>query len=313
MSRRQLVFGIDGGGTKSTGLAGDEFGNILAKSEAGPTNPNVVGIEKCAKTVFQLISDCSEEIDCNIRDYRAIVIGLSGAGGDANRKKILEAINRQYKTKGISASLPITIETDARTALEGAFDGATGIVVIAGTGSVVMGKTLRGDIIRTGGWGRIIGDEGSGYYIGREALTVVAQHLDKRGDVGKLPDAFAKKFQWKTREDIVTAVYQDHFDIASLAPVVFETAKANDMVSQRILQKAATLLAEQIRVVVLQLGILRKVGLVMCGGLIDHETVYANVLHMKIIKLLPQVEVRSPLHSPAHGAVLMARDRLKRI
>ncbi len=141
----------------------------------------------------------------------------------------------------------------------------------------------------------------------------MAQHLDKRGDAGKLPDAFAKKFQWKAREDFVTAVYQDHFDIASLAPVVFETAKANDMVSQKILQKAATHLAEQIRVVVLQLGILRKVGLVMCGGLIDHETVYSNVLHMKIMKLLPQVEVRSPLHSPAHGAVLMARDRLKRI
>jgi len=311
MSRRQLVFGIDGGGTKSTGLAGDEFGNLLAKSEAGPTNPNVVGIEKCAKTMVQLISDCSEEIGCDIRDYRAIVIGLSGAGSDANRKKILEAINRHYKTKG--ASLPITIETDARTALEGSFDGASGVVVIAGTGSVVMGKTLRGDVIRTGGWGRILGDEGSGYYIGRKALAAVAQHLDKRGDAGKLSDAFAKRFQWKTREDIVTAVYQDHFDIASLAPVVFESATTDDIVSQRILQKAASHLAEQIRGVVFQLGILRKVGLVMCGSLIDHETVYANVLHMKIMKSLPQVEVRSPLYSPAHGAVLMARDRLKRI
>ena len=312
MSRRQLVFGIDGGGTKSTGLAGDEFGNILAKSEAGATNPNVVGITDCAKTIFEIISDCSQQIGCDLRDYRAIVVGLSGAGGDTNRKKILEAINSHYKTKGTS-SLPITIETDARTALEGAFDGSSGVVVIAGTGSVVMGKTSRGDIVRTGGWGRILGDEGSGYYIGREALAAVAQHLDKRGDAGRLPDAIAKKFQWKTREDIVTAVYQDHVDIASLAPVVFETAKENDMVSQRILQKAATSLAEQIRVVVLQLGILRKVGLVMCGGLIDHETVYSNVLHMKIMKLLPQVEVRSPLHSPAHGAVLMARDRLKRI
>jgi N-acetylglucosamine kinase-like BadF-type ATPase len=139
-------------------------------------------------------------------------------------------------------------------------------VVIAGTGSVVVGKTPRGEIIQTGGWGRVIGDEGSGYYLGREALLAVALQYDRRGDATKLREAFAKEFEWETREQVVDSVYKDKFDIASLAPIVFETASRNDPVSQRILQKGATHLAEQVSVIVLQMGILRKVGLVMCGA-----------------------------------------------
>ena len=312
MSRRQLVLGIDGGGTKSIALAADGLGNILATCELGPSNPNVVGFEKAAKTLAQLIVSASEEISCDVREYQSIVIGLSGAGSDANRERIAAGINGHFRTKKPSSALPVTVETDARVALEGAFAGGSGVVVIAGTGSIVLGKTPRGDVLRTGGWGRILGDEGSGYYIGREALMAVTQQMDKRGDAGKLTEILAGKFGWKTREEIISAVYQEEFDIPSLTPLVFEAAVKNDIVSQRILQRAAQQLSEQIRVVVLQLGILRKVGLVMCGGLIDHQTVYSNVLHMKILKLLPQVEVRKALHSPAHGAVLMARDILKR-
>ena len=312
MARRQLVFGVDGGGTKSIGVAADQFGNILASREGGPTNPNVVGVEQAASSLFQLITECSADVGCDVREYRSIVAGLAGAGSESNRKQILDAVQHLAKAKEIPP-LPIAIETDARVALEGAFDGKSGVVVIAGTGSIVVGKTPRGETIVAGGWGRIIGDEGSGYYIGREALSALALQYDKRGPATTLRDVFAKHFNWRTRDDIIASVYRDRFDIASLAPMVFETASGNDTVSQQILQRGATHLAEQIRVIVLQMGILRKVGLVMCGSLVDHETVYANLLHMKLLKLLPQVEIRQALHSPAHGAVLMALERLKKI
>jgi N-acetylglucosamine kinase-like BadF-type ATPase len=104
-------------------------------------------------------------------------------------------------------------------------------------------------------------------------------------------------------------VYQEKLELSQLAPLVMEAASENDLVSQRIIQNAALLLSEQARVIVMQMGILRKIGLVMLGGLIDHDNVYSNTLQMKLMKLLPQVEVRKPSHSPAHGAVLIALGR----
>jgi N-acetylglucosamine kinase-like BadF-type ATPase len=122
----------------------------------------------------------------------------------------------------------------------------------------------------------------------------------------------AEQFQWQTRADIIRAVYQEKFELQRLAPLVFEVAARNDLVAQKILQTSALQLAEQARVVILQMGILRKVGLVMVGGLIDNENVYSNTLHMKLLKVLPQVDVRKPVQTPAHGAVLMALDQMKK-
>jgi N-acetylglucosamine kinase-like BadF-type ATPase len=311
MGRRPLVLGVDGGGTKTIGLISDEHGNILARREVGGTNPNVVGFDGAAKVITQLISRCCEDVRIRTDELGFAVLGLAGVGRDADRKRINGLINALAGKEG-SKGIQMNVETDARVALEGAFAGGPGVVIIAGTGSIVVGKTQRGDIIRVGGWGRILGDEGGGYFIGREAVRAVALHYDRRGDSGKLREVLARRFHWESPDQIMAAVYQEKFDLASLAPVVFETAADNDHVSQRILQNSASLLAEQARIVVMQMGILRKVGLVMSGGLIDHETVYANVLHMKILKLLPQVDVRPALHTPAHGAVLMALERLKR-
>jgi N-acetylglucosamine kinase-like BadF-type ATPase len=228
-----------------------------------------------------------------------------------NRKKIKDSLARLFES-ATSKPLPIIVETDSRAALEGAFAGGPGVVIIAGTGSIVTGKTERREVVTVGGWGRTLGDEGSGYYIGREALRHVTLMYDGRGEASKLKDLFTRKLNWKSRDDVITAVYQDKFELSKLAPLVMEAAADHDLVSQRLLQHAASLLADQARVIVMKMGILRKVGLVMCGGLIDHETVYGNTLHLKIMKMLPQVDVRPAMHSPAHGAVLMAVERAKK-
>lgn len=311
MSRRSFVLGVDGGGTKTLGFLADEYGNILTRQSAGATNPNLVGFETAGKNIVKLITDCCEDGRCLIEELKAVVLGIAGASIDANRRKLHDTLESTFN-KGGTKSPPIIVETDARVALEGAFAGGQGVVIIAGTGSVVTGKTQKGEVLSTGGWGRILGDEGSGYYIGREAVRLVTLMLDRRGEKTKLRDVFADKFHWKIRDDIIHAVYQEKFDLASLAPVVFETAAANDVPSQKLLQQSAAHLAEQARVIVMQMGILRKIGLVMLGGLLDAENVYANVLHMKLMKLLPQVEIKSPVHPPAHGAVLMALEKLKR-
>lgn len=311
MGRKPLVLGVDGGGTKTAGLIADLSGNILARREVGATNPNVVGFETSAKNLHQLITKCCEDLRCQPNELQSIVLALAGAGKEANRKRIKESVTKLFENTS-PKSLQISVETDWRAALEGAFGGGPGVVIIAGTGSVVTGKTERKEIITVGGWGRILGDEGSGYYLGREALRLVTLTFDGRGEPTKLRELFAKKLNWQTREDVITAVYQDKFELSKLAPLVMEAASDHDLVAQRLLQQGAAHLADQARVIVMKMGILRKVGLVLCGGLIDHETVYGNTLHLKIMKMLPQVDVRPAMHSPAHGAVLMAIERAKK-
>ncbi|MCZ6776973.1 MAG: hypothetical protein O7D34_11005 [Ignavibacteria bacterium] len=311
MSRRLLVLGVDGGGTKSIGLISDDLGNILARRMGEAANANVVGVDTAAKNLFQLINMCCEDIRCRPDELRSILFGLAGAGREENRRRVQEAVETLFENEGLKVR-PISIETDARVALEGAFGSGPGVAIIAGTGSIVIGKTQRGDVLTVGGWGRLLGDEGSGYYIGREALKAVMLHYECRGDSGKLRELLTHKYNWSSREQIIGAVYQENFDVASLAPVVLEAAADHDVVSQNILQSAATHLVEQARVIVMQLGILRKVFVAMCGSLIDHDTVYANVLHIKLLKMLPQVDIRPVVHSPAHGAVLMALEKFKK-
>jgi N-acetylglucosamine kinase-like BadF-type ATPase len=311
MSRSTLVLGIDGGGTKTTALVADEEGHILAQRQGKATNPNLVGHETAAKTIHQLVTLCCDDVRCEPPELRSMVFGLAGVGRAPDRKRMREEVTRLFEVERLKIPA-VAVETDARIALEGAFDGGPGVVMIAGTGSIVVGKTVRGDVMRVGGWGRMIGDEGSGFALGREALSQLALFYDGRGDCGRLREAFAREYAWESRDQIIAAIYQEKIDPASLAPLVIQTAGNNCVVSQRILQKAATSLVEQARVVVMQMGILRKVGLVMLGGLLEHEPVYANVVNLKILKLLPQVDVREALHSAAYGAVLMALERLNK-
>ena len=311
MSRKPLVLGVDGGGTKSIGLVADPSGNVLTRRESGASNVNVVGLEGAARSLHKVIADCCDDVRCRPDELTSVVLALAGAGEDANRQRIKDSVNELFAKEGFK-SLPIIVETDARAALEGAFDGGLGVAIIAGTGSVVIGKTNRGELLTVGGWGRSIGDEGSGYFIGREAVRLVTLQMDRRGEPTKLKEKLAELHRWKTRADIIRAVYHEKFELSLLAPIVLEAAAQNDVVSQKLLQNAALQLAEQARVIVMQMGILRKVGLVMVGSLIDHENVYSNTVHMKLLKLLPQVDVRQPLHSPAHGAVLLALEQMKK-
>lgn len=311
MGRQPLVLGVDGGGTKTIGLVADGSGQILARRESGASNANIAGFDGAARSLHKVITDCCDDVRCPPDELSSVVLALAGAGDDATREKIKDAVTDLFVQEGRKA-LPILVESDARAALEGAFGGGPGVVIVAGTGSVVMGKTERGLVLSVGGWGRFLGDEGSGYSIGRAAVQAIALQMDRRGEPTKLKEMVAEQFQWQTRADIIRAVYQEKFELQRLAPLVFEVAARNDLVAQKILQTSALQLAEQARVVILQMGILRKVGLVMVGGLIDNENVYSNTLHMKLLKVLPQVDVRKPVQTPAHGAVLMALDQMKK-
>lgn len=247
MNQPLYVIGIDGGGTKTTAVLCALDGAILAEAQEGPSNFQIIGIEQAAHTILNLIETCARSIGCSISQIGAVVAGLAGAGRPADQQRMLDGLIDAAQTKNLDLN-KLIIESDARIALEGAFGGKHGIIVIAGTGSIVFGKDGRGKTYRAGGWGRLIGDEGSGYSIGRAAFQAVAKLLDGYGEKTKLLKLFNEKFGLGTQEAIIHALYRDNFNVASVAPLVMEAASKGDKVAKKILTHACSDLINVIHV-----------------------------------------------------------------
>jgi N-acetylglucosamine kinase-like BadF-type ATPase len=310
LAHHALVVGVDGGGTKTLGLLADTTGDILARCRGEGSNQNVIGIDNAARNLAELLSDLAKTAGRSPSEIGSAVLGLSGAGSEKDRQVLGEAIQVRLRAMGFPP-VRTTIQSDGRVALEGAFNGGPGVVAVAGTGSVVNGKTSGGSAISVGGWGRVVGDEGSGYFIGLEAIKAVSRELDGRGEAGRLRDSLAGKYGLGTRERIIAAVYREKFDIPSIAPLVVEAAESDDPVAIGILTRASRDLSLQIVSVIDRLGLEGGTGVVMIGGLIDHESVYSRMLQSEIRKSSPAVDFRAPLNGPAHGALLLALASLK--
>jgi len=316
MTKATLVIGIDGGGTKTTAILADSSGVILAEEAGGPSNFQIMGTEKAAGTLFTLMTNLCQSAGHTIGEVHALVAGLTGAGRESDQERLRAAFQEHARKFGVQFGR-IRIDSDARVALEGAFEGASGIILISGTGSIAFSKTPEGEILRTGGWGRFIGDEGSGYVIGRDGLTAVSKELDGRGRKTILTAMVADRFGLSNQERIIEQLYKNNFDIASVAPLVIQAATGHDLECERILNRAAFELSELVRGLTLRMERAtrrprQKIPLSFIGSLLTGESVFPKIVKHKIEFSIPQIVVRKPQGSPPYGAVLMALELLKR-
>jgi len=305
-----LVLGVDGGGTKTIGILSDRSGKVLARGRGEASNQNVTGTDTAALNLAGLIVNLAQTAGRPVSEIGSAVLGLAGAGSTRDRQGLAQAIQVRLRALG-HPPVDLSIVSDGRIALEGAFNGGPGVVAVAGTGSVVMGKSPDGSTISIGGWGRVVGDEGSGYAIGLEALKAVSREIDGRGAAGGLRASLSSRFGLETRERIIAAVYREKFDVPSIAPAVLDAAEGGDPVALGILGAGARDFSAQVIAAVVRLGLHGATGIVLTGGLIDHDTVYARMLAGEIRKSSLAVEIRAPLNGPEHGALLMALARLE--
>ncbi len=315
MDMPRYIIGLDGGGTKTAGVLCAPDGAILAEAQGGPSNFQVIGVETAAKTILDVIQSCCHTIGCSTEEIGATVAGLTGAGRPNDQQRMADGILDEARNRSLTLST-VRVESDARIALEGAFSGRPGIIVIAGTGSIVFGKDRKGAVHRGGGWGRLIGDEGSGYAIGREAFRAVARMIDGRGERTKLLSLFGKKLELSTQEAIIEALYRKQFDVASAAPLVLEAAAKGDRVAQRILTAAREELREVIASVFDRLRGSRKrderIPLAFVGSLLTNDNRYSRSMRTAIRRTLPRIAVQDAEASPVVGAALMAASLLGR-
>jgi N-acetylglucosamine kinase-like BadF-type ATPase len=314
MDKPSYFIGIDGGGTKTTAVLCAPDCAILAEAQGAPSNFQIIGIEPSAHTILSLIQTCCHSVGCSISEIGSIVAGVAGAGRPSDQERLLNGILDLAQAQNLTLN-NLTIESDARIALEGAFSGKPGIIVIAGTGSIVFGKDERGKTYRAGGWGRFIGDEGSGYTVGQQALRAVARSLDDKNKKTALKKLFDKKFGLDSQETIIHALYKENFDIASLVPIVIEAASSGDRVAKRILENAALELVEIIDITVQKMNTHiknpSKRSLALVGGLLSSEHYYSRKVVSNIRKIVPSVSIRPAESSPVVGAALLAIEMLK--
>jgi N-acetylglucosamine kinase-like BadF-type ATPase len=237
-----FFLGIDGGGSKTRCLIGDKASVLGAGSAAG-CNVLRVG-EACARnSLTGAIHEACVQAGISPRQIARTCAGIAGAADDGVaslvQRLLIEVIGGAIEVIG-----------DMEIALESAFADGIGVVVIAGTGSIAYGRNGHGDTARAGGWGRMVSDEGSGHWIGVEAIRQALQAHD-RGHDDDLLEKLLSALQVETVNDLAARVNaQPAPDFASLFPVVEDAAEAGSQIAASVLEHAGNELAELVYAVI---------------------------------------------------------------
>lgn len=243
-----LVIGVDGGGTRTRAIILDEAGGELGRAATGPALVDgrelPIDIEGVVSTVRSAAMAAGIALPCT-----ALCGGFAGVGREQERKAVEAALVEHDLAKGVR------VVTDAEAAFFDAFRAGPGLLMIAGTGSVALGRAEDGRQARVGGWGLLLGDEGSAYEIGLRALRAIARSADGRGEPTKLQAYFIAELSLISPEDLIAwAAGAGKRAIAGLAPAVCDLAAAGDPAAAAIISEAVASLAAHIDALLAQLG-----------------------------------------------------------
>ncbi|HIH95923.1 MAG TPA: hypothetical protein HA348_00275 [Thermoplasmata archaeon] len=304
-----IVLGIDGGGTSTTCLIADEKGNVLGRGVGGPSNFHVVGIDNAKKAILESVEDAKKNGEVTANKFDVACLGM--AGGD--RPKDREIIKKGVESLGVAEK--IIVESDVLIAFLSAIPKGYGIVVISGTGSIAYGINRRGEKRRAGGWGYKLGDEGSGYYIGRRAITSILRERDGRSKSTRLTFRLKEYFGIEKIEEILNIVYEQGLktkEIAALAPIVMKEAESGDEVSRGIVVDAAKELALLAKAVSKGLGMQHgSFEIALLGSVFKAGPVILDPLKKEIRNCIPNARMTLPSIEPVQGAVKIALKNLE--
>ncbi|MEO0843413.1 MAG: BadF/BadG/BcrA/BcrD ATPase family protein [Cyanobacteria bacterium J06643_5] len=300
------VLGIDGGGSKTVCVLINDKREILGRGEAGSANYQSVGIEAAKYSIESAINQAI--IKQNNIKINAICLGLAGVG----RAKDIEIIEKIIKEIPVTRNIKsenIIISHDALIALVGGIGNDVGIVVAAGTGSIVFGRNHRGETKRVGGWGYILGDEGGAYQIAVAGMKAALKYDDGRGiDTSLLVD-FQSYFGLTNIEELIEVVYRSGLgvkEIAGLAPIVDNAAFLGDKVANQIIDDAVDELVKATKVVINEIFIEREfLEIVTTGSVWKGKSQIWERFISCINRDFVNVNVIFPRFEPVYGAGLL--------
>ena len=301
-----IFLGIDGGGTKTTCVIGDET-SVLGNGTAAGSNVIRLGEAKARESLADAIGQACAAANIKSAQIARTCVGLAGAG----RPEISNLV-RRILTELVSGEIEVV--GDMVIALQAAFGEGPGVMVIAGTGSIAYGRNTLGCTLRAGGWGFSIFDEGSGHWIGRSAIAALMRNYDETGAENPVLFGHVKKaWALTTREQLVLAANATPSpDFAALLPAVLSAADSDDAVAQSVLTQAATELARLAKIVIRRLfseG--DKVPVGMSGGVFGNCALVRGAFYTNLRSEYPNCSVNPAVIEPVRGALELARKGSK--
>jgi glucosamine kinase len=298
-----LFLAIDAGGTKTRCLLADES-RILGRAVTGSVKLMRVGEAEASSRLQAMLTEVSATAGVGLNEITQTCVGLAGLTIDAVR----EWAEREI---GSAVGGHLLLAGDEEIALDGAFRGGSGILIIAGTGSNVMGRAADGTMYQAGGWGPAIGDEGSGFWIGQEALRAGFWAHD-RSVATTLLTEIGEFWGAKSLGEIVEmANDRPGPDFPALAPIVVRCADAGDELAVAVLERAGVELAEQVALVALKMkesGGKRKVEAAYTGSVLEHISLVRSAMIAALKTSSPGVEVIEGAVDSLEGALWRARE-----
>jgi N-acetylglucosamine kinase-like BadF-type ATPase len=292
--------GIDGGGSKTACVVADET-QVLGAATAGGSNIVRLGEETARANLHAVIQEACTLAHIRPTDIDSAVIGVAGAASVA---EFAAAIRRIVSEIGVH---DIEVVGDNVIAIEGAFAGLPGVVVIAGTGSIAFGRNQRGETARAGGYGFAISDEGSGHWIGRNIVAAAMRAYD----IGQseLLDAIATTWHVSGRDELVQKSNgEPRPDFAQLFPMTVELATRGHALAQSVLHEAGRELAGLAATVIRKLWQERKpVRVALGGGVFAHSPQVRKSFYLCLRELHPAAAVNFRIIDPLAGALWLAR------
>jgi len=295
-----FFLGIDGGGTKTRCIVGDEK-SVLGTGSGSGCNILRVGEAGAQDSLARAIHEACVAAGVSPQQIARTCAGISGAADDG-----IASLVQRILIEVVGGAIEVI--GDMEVALEGAFGGDPGIIVIAGTGSIAYGRNARGERARAGGWGRVVSDEGSGHWIAVQALAAALRVRD-RGHSTDLLNRLMNALEVSTADDLVIRVNSDPLrDYASLFPVVLASAEAGDHEAADVLEDAGRELARLAQVLIdLLFGEADEVLVATHGGVFAGSTQVLESFRRNLRKLCPRTSCLNQEIDPALGALERAR------
>lgn len=292
---RRFFLGLDGGGTKTTVLVGDENGNVLYKTVGDTINYCAVGMQQARENMQAML--CTVARDTKINHFAGVCIGMSALFGRASAEETAAFCD------GIFSADKIIMDSDLYIALAATGEKGAAAVGICGTGSMACGRTESGRIITKGGYGYLLGDEGSGFCIAQNGLFAAVRAAEQSGDHTTLLQAALEFWGVKTAPQLIEVFYDPPMErnqIAKFAPCVIKEAENGDKIALQVVKQQAGLFADTAKALLRELP--QTIPFYVYGGIFEHNelfrALFANEIPDRNIVLLTK--------TPAEGALWAA-------
>jgi len=286
--KNAVFFGIDGGGTCSRIALTDKQGNVLVRHNAGSTNIYSVTKDEVFNNLSELLDTVLKNAGLDKKDLAAGCLGSAGLGREGER-----ILYREFFDSLAGKDFPVKLCSDAEILLCGGLKGLEGYCLIAGTGSVAFGRSRDGRLVRAGGHGYMLGDEGSAAWIGRTAIARTLRSLENRDLLTQMLPLILRAAGLAQSGDLIRYVHHDadKAKIASLAPAITTAARDGDPLALDILHAGARELALLVKSVTDQSPWIAQRDLVIAGGVMEHDEILVNRLKEILSLELPEIRL----------------------